>query len=639
MIHFGGKKTKQFLVLIAIAIGFVLPVSGRMHYTIRSIHVSGNTVLDRDRIIALTGLQEGSVIDFQSKVIQKAIRKIYKEGSMQSVAIYLSDRDDEAGLASLMIQVEGYPQCANYVIEGLSKREQKALLESVTIPDHAVLSPFFLQQKREEIKNFFLKKGFAKVSVDLTLLPIEASPQKRNLKIVVNKGRKNTVATIRFKGNDHFDARLLIHSMKEMKPAPHFTLVKDMIKQIVTLRPIRKSGLLLQLPKVADVMRYVTSHVSLFSSVFSASKYAKAKENLVAFYQSNGFLDMRIVEEQIQYAHDDTGKLHLQLTIEEGEPYTIRHINWIGAHLYDEQTLNKWLNLPPGRIYDPLYINKRLSPAATATDLTIADLYTNNGYVFFRAEVIETGIEDHQVDLEIRLVEGKQATISEVNIVGNTLTHEGVIRRELTTLPGAKYNRRRILESLQNLAMLDFFNPAKLIPEIHPNEEEGTIDLTYHVEEQPKFDCKLNGTYNRGVVVEMVMGSKNVSVKNLFKGKIPFGAAQHLHLTASLRGKNYKNLSLTFQEPWLWIGGKRYIFSLHASSSYQVFQSTNWMSLDQAINVVLFPFAELTHNNSTIYTTGGRMALGKKLSKHWEGHFGLDYHYHYYRHTVGHLGK
>ena len=500
------------------------------------------------------------------------------------------------------------------------------------MPSHGIFSPFFLHKKRAEIKDFFLKQGFVKASVSLELLPIKTSKGKHTLKIVVNKGGKSRIATIGFQGNDHFDASHLIYSMKEIKPAPHFTLVKDMVKQILTLKPIRKSGLLLQLPTVADVMRYVKRHVSFSPSIFTEASYAKAKENLVSFYQSNGFLDMRIVEERMQYADDDTGKLHLQFNIEEGQPYTIRHINWMGNYLYDDQTLNRLLNLPAGRIYDPLYINKRLSPATTPTDVTIADLYTNNGYVFFRAEVIETGIADHQVDLEIRLVEGKQATIAQVAIVGNTLTHEEVIRRELTTLPGQKYNRLRILESLQNLAMLDFFKPQKLIPAIDPNEAEGTINLTYHVEEQPKFDCKLNGTYSRGIVFELSLGSKNVSLRNLFRGKLPLGAAQHLHLTASVRGQNYKNLSLTFQEPWLWIRGKRYICSLHVNSSYQVFKSTHWMSLDRALNVVLFPFAALSHKKSTIYTTGGRMTLGKKLNKYWESHFGVDYHYHHYRH-------
>ena len=122
-----SKKIKQVLALIAMAIGFVVPVWGNIAYTIRSIHVAGHTILDHDKIVALSGFQVGSTIDFQSKAVQKAIRKICKEESIKSVEVYLLDKDDKAALASIMIKVEAYPSFINYSIEGLRKKEQKSL--------------------------------------------------------------------------------------------------------------------------------------------------------------------------------------------------------------------------------------------------------------------------------------------------------------------------------------------------------------------------------------------------------------------------------------------------------------------------------------------------------------------------------
>jgi outer membrane protein insertion porin family len=478
------KKIKHFLIVCYLLVGFAPPALGTTDYTIRTVQVVGNAVVDHDVIIALSRLQEGATINTSSRKVHEAIRKIAKHDMIKSVAIYLSDVDDTKALASCVIKVEEHPQLTDYCIEGLTKKEKKALFETITIPENVSLSPLFLYKKAASIKKYFLEKGFREVQVSMELVPNKEIAGKATLNIKVNKGTKNVVNKITFEGNNHLDTRLLIHNMKELKEAPHFTLFKDVVKKIVTLAPIRKGGVLLQLPKtIDDVINYFLSHVSLFSSFFTEEKYLKAKKNLILFYQSKGFRDMRIVEEQLQ--HSTTGKLNIHLKIEEGKQYVIRHVKWVGNYLHSAKKLNVLLKLQAGKIYDPLYISRRLNPGTT--DLTIADLYTNNGYIFFRAEAVETGIEDNQVDLEIRIHEGKQATIHKIDIVGNTMTHDYVIRRELATLPGEKYNRGRVLESLQNLAMLDFFKPEKLIPEIHPDEARGTVDLTYQVVEQPKW--------------------------------------------------------------------------------------------------------------------------------------------------------
>jgi len=619
------KHLRQFIILACLT--GILSAFGHVDYTIRNIQVLGNSVLAHSAVIGLSGLQEGMVLNPTSKQVQKAVKKISQNPWIKSVEIYLSNVDDLNRLASLVIQVEEYQKLKSCVIEGVTLKEKKALLEHMHISGNVALSPLFLHQKRTEIQSFFSKKGFTQTTVSLDLLPT-VEPAKKILKISIQKGKKRMVDKISFIGNDHFHVDFLVYKLKELKPAPHFTLFKDLFKRIITLQPFKKGGILNRLPKkIDDCIYYFSTHVCLFPSTFTEEKYLKAKTNCISFYHSQGFLDMNIVKERLR--ESQTGKLHIEWTIEEGKQYKIRRIRWVGNTLYSDEELNSLLNLKDGNIYDPIHINSRLAPGTT--EPTIADLYTNNGYVFFRAEAIETSIEGDQIDLEIRLFEGKQATIQGVNISGNTLTHDTVIRRELTTIPGAKYNRSRVIESLQNLAMLDFFDPKKLFPEVHPNEEKNSVDITYHVKEQPKFDFKLQGTYDHGIVFSLVLGSKNVSVRNLFMGKVPIGAAQQLHLTASLRGQDYKNISFSFKEPWLWIKGKRYLFSCNINSSYQVYQHAQKNPLDKAISAMLFPFATLEYEKSITASTGGRISLGQKISKYWEFHVGMDYHHQIYR--------
>ena len=66
-------------------------------------------------------------------------------------------------------------------------------------------------------------------------------------------------------------------------------------------------------------------------------------------------------------------------------------------------------------------------------------------------------MDGNGIAIEIRLYEGAQFTINKVLVTGNTITHESVIRRALTTLPGNQYRYVDLVASLHSLAMLDLF--------------------------------------------------------------------------------------------------------------------------------------------------------------------------------------
>ncbi len=628
MIDKNVKKVKRLLYLLCLCMGWAQPIFGTTGYTVRKVEVVGNVFMEADLLIALSGLQEGNMVDASSGAIRSAVENIAKYDGIKSVSISLSDIDQANALATFVIQVEEHPQLTNYFIEGLSNKDQKDLFEKVDIPDHAALSPFFIKKITSDIKKFFSEKGFRDVQVVTEITPNRKIDNKATLKIKVDKGRKSRVNKIIFEGNNQLDSDLLLYKINTLKEAPRFTLFKDIFKKSIKFTLFRKGSILFQLPKtIDDVKRYFFTHASFFSSVFTEEKYLKAKESLILFYQSQGFRDAYIAAESLQSCAP--GKLNIHLKMNEGKQYIIRNVKWVGNYIYSDETLNQLLNLKAGKIYDSVYIKNRLTTYGI-TDKTISDLYTNNGYLFFSAEVVETSIEDNQVDIEIRIHEGKQATINQVNIVGNTLTHDYVIRRELLTLPGEKYNLGLIGESIRRLAMLKLFKPEKLIPHIEPDPSKGTVDLTYSVKEQPQFDIKLNAQYSNDIIAKLELGSNNVSLKNLFRGKIPLGAAQELHLAAELTGKDYKNFSFSFQEPWFWLNQERYIFSISFDSGYHKEPQTANNPLDDWVDLTLFPIGK-QDKRFKIHSIGGRATLGKKLTRNWESHFGINYHYHDYQ--------
>ena len=99
--------------------------------------------------------------------------------------------------------------------------------------------------------------------------------------------------------------------------------------------------------------------------------------------------------------------------------------------MVDADKLSRLLNIKKGDVYNKSYLDKRLN---SDEDAVANYFYLNNGYLFFRAMPVETVVGNDSINVEIRMVEGPQATIDRVIIKGNDRTHEHVIRRELYTI-------------------------------------------------------------------------------------------------------------------------------------------------------------------------------------------------------------
>ncbi|MFY0076128.1 POTRA domain-containing protein, partial [Acinetobacter baumannii] len=76
---------------------------------------------------------------------------------------------------------------------------------------------------------------------------------------------------------------------------------------------------------------------------------------------------------------------------------------------------------------------------------------------------------------------------------------EYVIRRELRTIPGEKFSRQAIIRSIRELSQLNYFNPEKISPNPVPNQEDGTVDINYNVEEKSSDQLELSAGWG-GVI-------------------------------------------------------------------------------------------------------------------------------------------
>src|SRR5690606_11211891 len=310
----------------------------------------------------------------------------------------------------------------------------------------------------------------------------------------------------------------------------------------------------------------------LFSSAkFDEKKYDEDKQSLLNYYNSLGYRDAVIVADTQYYV--SSGNLNVDIKVEEGRKYYFGDIAWRGNTKYPDSVLTAVLGIQKGDTYHVETLNRRLGKQLSADGgADISALYMDDGYLFFQITPIETAVYNDTIDFEIRIVEGPQATIGQVNIIGNDKTKDYVIRRELRTVPGEKFSRSDIIRSQRELANLQYFNQETIDPGVVPNPENGTVDINWKLEEKSSDQLEMSAGWGGGVGLTGTLGVtfNNFSIRNITKRSswdpLPTGDGQKLSLRIQSNGKAYQSYSFAFNEPWLG-GKKRNSFTINVNKS------------------------------------------------------------------------
>ena len=611
------KKKNYLIILGQLATGFLLdtsslaqteptshsPTSGYtvpVSYLIEDIQVIGIQSLDKKAIVDFSGLQPGDTIEIPGPAIAEAIQRLWQQKLIQDIAIYSDKVTDDRVV--LTFNITESPRLSDYSFEGIKKKEQENLIDKLVLAKGKIVTEELIKNTQKAIREYCLKEGYCQTSVTINSVPDPTRLGYVQLKIKIDKGKKLKINAIHLVGNQHISSQDLKSQMRHTQEKPRFTLVKDLLKQVFTLQPIRKGGILLRPFRLKESWNYLRKHVILFPSTFDLKKFEEDKKYLVSYYQSQGFRDAIVTEHTVSNEEDNL--LDIWMKVEEGAQYRVGDIRWVGNHLYDDSTLNQILKIKRGDLYNPSLIHQRIYNNPEEQD-NIASLYVEDGYYFFRANVVEVGLRENTVDIEIRIKEGPQTTINKVWIRGNKLTQDHVIRRELRTLPGDKFSGIKLQRSLRELKQLNIFDPNINVLTV-PNLLNETVDIEYKVKERPKFEIRASGGWgNRGLIISGILGIDNFSLSNLWKSRLPTGGGQTLVIIAESDRKGYNNFSIQFIDPWL--GSKKprqFHFTLNKASEKE------------------------------ISSVGGNVGLGTRLV--WPDDYmslkaSLDYHHHNYK--------
>jgi len=454
------------------------------------IIIEGNFRISDETIKVFSKIPKDNTVDNQ--VLNEILKNLYNTGFFKDVNVKL---DKE----KLIIKVLENPIIQTVFIDGLKTKKIKNVVEEVTILKDR--SSFDINNaKKDEISiiNTLKDKGYYFASVKSTIEKLDEN--KVNLTYLINLGDRARIKNISFIGNKKFkDSKLRSIIISEEYRFWKFISGKKFLNE-----------------------EMINFDVRLLNN----------------FYQNKGYHKVNIESSFANYIGNN--EFELIYNINAGKKYYFNDIELNLPPDYDIKNFEELKNIFTDLKGEPYSLNSINNILKEIDKIALYEQYE------FLTSTVSQKINDDLIDFIFDISELDKFYVEKINILGNNITREEVIRNNLVVDEGDAFNNLLHNKSINNLKSLNFFKNVKS-EVIDSTENKKIINIT--VDEKP------TGEISAGAGVSTTGGTVGFSIKeNNFLGRgIEFGSNLSLSEEAikglfSVRNPNYagSNRSLDF---------------------------------------------------------------------------------------------
>jgi outer membrane protein insertion porin family len=449
-----------------------------------SVLVEGNKRVEKDAILAVIGTKKGHPLD--SGQLDQDLRDVYKMGYFKDVQI-----ETEPGPKGKIIvfKVTEKPSVGKISFEGNKKIKADDLKKELGIKLYSILDENQVKQSVDRVRDFYRKKGYYNAEIEEKT---ESLPNNKVLlRYVINEQKKIFIYKIEFLGNKAFDD-----------------------------------------DDLQDLMQ--TSEKGIFSFITDSGYLDREKLNfdvqkIAAFYHNHGYINAIVGDPKVTYVK---GKgLKITVEVEEGEQYRVGTVSVQGDLIQAPEELLKKVRIGKEKEFNREAVRKDM--------LALRNVYADEGYAY--AEVSPSTRKDvkkKKVNITYKISKGPKVHFERINIEGNTVTRDNVIRRELKAVEGDYFSGNALRKSMENLHRLGFFENVSV--DTKRGDQKDSMILDVHVKERP------TGFFSVGVGYSSV-DKTSISFQIAENNFLGYGQS----LSASTRfGAVSKEYDIRFTEPW-----------------------------------------------------------------------------------------
>ena len=465
---------------------------------IRSIAVRGNERLEPETVRAYANLRPGGT--YTPATLDTALKDLYATELFTDVVI------TGAETGNLVITVRENPVINRIVLEGNKRLKNDKILPEIKLAPRQIFTRSKVRADVERIVELYRREGRFAAQVEPKIVQLDQN--RVDLVFEIFEGDKSKVRRINIIGNNEFaDDRL----RKEM-----FT---------------RQAG---------GVLGFLRSNDS-----YDPDRLAADQQKLRSFYLTQGYADFRVVSALAELTPDRRDFI-ITYVVEEGPRYRFGKIEAESAlrDLTAEKVMAS-VNLKPGQWFNAEAVENAV------TELTnVAGVL---GYAFAEIDpAYDRNAEKREMNITFRVGDTPRVYVERIEIQGNTVTRDKVIRREFRLNEGDAFNAIKVKRSQDRLQSLGFFQEKLEIKQTEGSAPDRVI-LGVDVEEKATGELSLSGGYSS---IERFVLQLSVAQRN-FMGK-------GQELNAGINYSRYaRSIQLGFTEPYLFdrqiaLGGEIY---------------------------------------------------------------------------------
>ncbi|MFM2479014.1 outer membrane protein assembly factor BamA [Celerinatantimonas sp. MCCC 1A17872] len=533
---------KKFLAAALAALWSGMSLAAQSgEFKVSDIHVEGLQRVSLGAALLQLPLRVGDEVTRDD--ISDSLKKLYRSGDFQDVSVY---RDHNA----LIYKVKERPVIASLEFSGNHDVKKDKLKESLSAQGIKVGEPLDrtnLTNIEKGLEDFYYSVGKynARVKAIVTTLP----RNRVDLKFAFQEGLSAKIQQINFVGNKHFSNQKLLDQMQLTDYVPWWNLMGD--------------------------------------QKYQKQKLAGDLETIKNYYFDRGYARFKITSTQVELT-PDRHQVYITVNIHEGDIYKIKNVALDGNLLGKKAQMEKLIPIQPGATYNGSDISQMQD--------TLEKYLGRFGYAYPQIQVYpEIDDKDKTVTLHVNVDPGKRVYVRHINISGNTVTSDDVIRREMRQMESTWLSNRNIEQSKKRLNRLGLFKSVDSnTTRVSGNPDEVDVDMA--VKEQSTGSITAGIGYGTTSKISLNAG---ISQKNFM------GTGDYVAIKAS-RNTYSKEISLSHTNPYFTkdgvsLGERLYYKDFDASKANLVSYTNKTIGLKGTLG---FPINE---NNRLSLGLGGEI--------------------------------
>lgn len=458
---------------------------------VSSIQVQGLKRIEPDAILSKIQTKKGSVVRREN--VAEDVRAIYGMEYFDDVEI---QAEADGSTARLIIKVRERSAIAELEFEGNDQISTSDLMEVVKVKEWSILDINKIRNDITLIQKHYEDKGFYLAKVSYAVEKIKDGEVKLTYKI--KDYDKVRIKKITFLNNKVFSDEQLKKILMETQEGGLFSFL---------------SG----------------------SGSFKETAFKQDMQRLTLWYLDHGYVKFRF-ENPVVNVSDDKKWLYVSIYVEEGEQYRMNEFDFSGDLLFSKDELHSALGMKKDDVFSISGRNQDIQ--------ALTEKYQDLGYAFVNV-VPKMNINDENktIDIDYSFEKGNLVYFGEITVIGNSKTHDKVVRRELRVHEGQLFNGTNLRISRERVERLGFFQPGEVIfNTITRKGRDDVVDLEIQIKERSTGTITLGAGY--GSFQKFFLTTKIQEINLLGRG-------QNLSFDAQYAADQIsKSFNLGFTDPY-----------------------------------------------------------------------------------------